>query len=590
MLMRTPLVLFRRPYAPLLALTLILAAGAPAQSLDQPPVEACKPGGFTVIGYPDEFAPRADPQFDVFIDERFQGLFLTTDRIWLEAINNTIIKWNGIPGSKWKFNNLGLTSSDWSPDDNKVHIAACGGLFSCPDGTPPAPPAGPGGDVLDFFAAYQTTLAVTLIWEDNTPGRGIRNSDIFFNPAIPFNSDPNDGQIDFESVLLHELGHSFGLDHNDNCITGSTVMESLIDLSERRRDTSSPEIEGVKFLYPTDDSPSIRLYDRDKEVSFDAKRGGQLPFEKDLTFYGLSFHRWTASTDAGWLTVEPPASRFAPDGNLEIQVDQSGLAAGTYEGRITIADEDHPGPPVTVAVTLNVTEAGPGGEPPLLTREGVVNGANLRSGRIAPGSFVTIFGQNLATATEQADGFPLPTKLGGSEVIFNGIAAPLLYVSPTQINFQAPAETYPGRGGLIVRTGYGQNISLPLDVTQTAPELFIMGERTAIALNQDGTLNSAANPAAIGSIVTLFLTGQGPTAPHSASGWPAPADPLARVVSSKKAFVAGREADVQYLGLAPGFAGLAQANVVIPPGLTGELAVKVRVDDRDSNTGFIWVQ
>jgi uncharacterized protein (TIGR03437 family) len=433
-------------------------------------------------------------------------------------------------------------------------------------------------------------LAVTLIWEDNTPGRRIRNSDIFFNPAIPFNTDPNDGQIDFESVLLHELGHSFGLDHNDNCVPEKTVMESLIDLNERKRDTWSPEIEGVKFLYPVDDASSIRLYDRDKSFRFDAKRGGAKPFGKDLTFYGLSYHRWTAKTNASWLSVEPPASRFLPDGNLEILIDQSGLALGTYNGTISLVDEEHPGPPATVAVTLNVTATGTGGEAPFLTREGIVNGANLKSGRIAPGSFVTIFGQNLATTTAQASSFPLPTKLGGSEVIFNGMAAPLIYVSPTQVNFQAPVETYSGRGGVIVRTGYGQNISVPIDVLHTAPELFVMGERTAIALNQDGKLNTQANPAAVGSIVTLFLTGQGPTNPYSASGWQAPADPLARVVSNKKAFVAGREAKVHYLGLTPGYAGLAQANVEIPPGLTGELAVKVQVDERDSNTAFIWVQ
>ena len=588
--MRNSLVLLQRPFCFLLALALVLAAGAPAQSLDQPPVEACKPGGFTVIGYPNEFAPRAVPEFDVLIDERFQGAFLTSDRIWLQTINNAILKWSGIPGSKWKFNNLGLTAEPANANDNKVTIASCGGVFGCPEGPPPAPPGGPGGDVLDFYAAYQTTVAVTLIWEDNTPGRRIRNSDIFFNPAIPFNSDPTDAQLDFESVLMHELGHSFGLDHNDNCVTGPTLMESLIDLNERRRDTSSPDIEGVKFLYPVDEASSIRLYDRDKSIRFDAIRGGPKPFGKDLTFYGLSYHRWTASTNASWLSVEPPNSRFSPDGNLEILIDQKGLAAGAYNGVISLSDDEHPGPPATVAITLHVTAAGPGGQAPLITSEGVVNGANQKSGRIAPGSFVTIFGQNLATTTATAGSYPLPTKLGGTEVIFNGVAAPLLYVSPGQINLQAPAETYPGRGGVIVRTGFGQNWSLPIDVLPTAPELFLSGERTAIALNQNGTLNSATNRAAIGSIVTLFLTGQGPTNPHSASGRQAPVDPLARVVSNKKAFVAGREAKVHYLGLTPGYAGLAQANVEIPPGFSGELAVKVQVDGRDSNTGFIWVQ
>lgn len=587
--MRTPPVLIR-PLWPLFALTLAFTVGSPAQSLDQPPVEACKPGGFTVIGYPDEFAPRAVPEFDVLVDSKFQGSFLTSERIWLKAINDTVFKWNLIPGSKWHFNNLGLTDKDPDPNDNKITIASCGFVFGCPDGPPPIPPGGPGGDVLDFYTAYQTTLAVTLIWEDNSPGRRIRNSDIFFNPSIPFNTDPNDGQIDFESVLLHELGHSFGLDHNDNCVPDPTVMESLVDLNERKRDTSSPEIEGVKFLYPVDDASSIRLYDRDKNVRFDAKLGGQKPFGKDLTFYGLSFRQWTATTNASWLTVEPPSSRFLPDGNLEILVDQSGLAAGTYTGTISLTDQEHPGPPATVSVTLNVTATGPGGPAPQITREGVVNGANLRSGRIAPGSFVTIFGQNLATSTEQAETFPLPTKLGGAEVIFNGYPAPLLYVSPTQINLQAPAETYSGRGGVIVRTGFGQSENLPVDVLQTAPELFLMGERSAIALNQDGTPNAPDNPANIGSIVTFFLTGQGPTNPHSPSGRPAPSDPLARVVSNKKAFIAGREAEVQYLGLTPGYAGLAQANVVIPSGLTGELAVKIQVDGRDSNTGFIWVQ
>ena len=67
-------------------------AGLWAQTLGQPPVEACKPGDFTVVGYPDEFGPKPDANFRVLIDEKFNGQFLTTDRIWVPVIQDTIRK------------------------------------------------------------------------------------------------------------------------------------------------------------------------------------------------------------------------------------------------------------------------------------------------------------------------------------------------------------------------------------------------------------------------------------------------------------------------------------------------------------------
>src|SRR5580658_10075632 len=65
--------------------------------------------------------------------------------------------------------------------------------------------------------------------------------------------------------------------------------------------------------------------------------------------------------------------------------------------------------------------------------QAVLNGASY-SGNIAPGTWVSIFGTELAPSTATASGVPLQTSLGGVSVTFNGMPAPLYYVSATQIN------------------------------------------------------------------------------------------------------------------------------------------------------------
>lgn len=589
--MKTPLAHFRaaaliRRAGPLF----LFAAALGAQTIGQPPVEACKPGDFTVIGYPDEFGPRQTPSFDVRVDRRFENSFLTTEDIWVPVINGAVEKWNNIGGSKWRFNNIGLTSDDADPNDNRVTISACGGLFSCPESGPPAPPRGPGGDVLEFFPVFQTTLAVTLIFEDFSPGRAIRNSDIFFNPVIPFEVNPSSGQIDFETVLIHELGHALGLDHNDNCTSEPTVMESLVDLNERKRDLREPELEGVRFLYPADDRSSIRIKEDERRLEFQAKTGAFPPFGQDVTIYGLRFRKWTATANQPWVTIEPPTGRFNSLDSMEILVNHAGLAPGDYEATVSLTDEKHPGPAATVTVALTVSDDDPADNSPLLTTSGIVNAANPLSNKLAPGSLITLYGQNFATETMEASGFPLPTRLGGTDVIINGAKAPLLYVSPGQINAIVPSDTYAGRSGAIVRNSNGQNRGTPFDMLSAAPEIFLLGERRAIALNQDGSLNGPDNPAAPGDVVTVFFTGQGPTDPHVPSGRPAPADRLARVALESRVIVAGADAEVSYLGLTPGFAGLAQANVTVPDGLFGDLPVRIEIGGQRSDPGFVSVR
>jgi uncharacterized protein (TIGR03437 family) len=136
------------------------------------------------------------------------------------------------------------------------------------------------------------------------------------------------------------------------------------------------------------------------------------------------------------------------------------------------------------------------------------------SGRVAPGELISIYGLHIgpvapAYASFDADGF-LPTTLGGVRVTINGIPAPLLYASDAQINAITPVELTAGSS---VELQFAQNsVALPnfrVMVDIAAPGVFLFPDGEAAALNQDGTVNSQANPAAAGSYVSVWATGTG---------------------------------------------------------------------------------
>ena len=108
---------------------------------------------------------------------------------------------------------------------------------------------------------------------------------------------------------------------------------------------------------------------------------------------------------------------------------------------------------------------------------GVVNGASFRpsnfvGGAVAPGSIISIFGSNLASATAGAVGLPLPPEISGTRVTMGGRAAPLFFVSAAQINAQAPWGLSAGTVTLTVQTARGTSPPVNVSVVQTAPGLF----------------------------------------------------------------------------------------------------------------------
>jgi adhesin/invasin len=111
-------------------------------------------------------------------------------------------------------------------------------------------------------------------------------------------------------------------------------------------------------------------------------------------------------------------------------------------------------------------------------------------------------------------------------------------------------------------------------------------------MNQDGSFNSSANPESRGRVVVLYLTGQGPVSPAVPTSQAAPGDVLSVATLPKSATIGGVDATIQFLGLAPGFIGLAQANVSIPAGsATGDaVPLIVNVGGQPSNSVVISVR
>jgi uncharacterized protein (TIGR03437 family) len=208
---------------------------------------------------------------------------------------------------------------------------------------------------------------------------------------------------------------------------------------------------------------------------------------------------------------------------------------------------------------------------PAFTSASVVNGASMLKGPIAPGEIVTIFGKNLGppnllTARLTEDGL-LSTNLGEIRVLFDGVEAPLVYVSDGQISAVVPYAVA-GQSSVEVQVEFFGALSDPVvvDVAPASPALFTQNSQgwgPAAALNQDYRLNTPANPADRGSIVLLYATGEGLT-DQAADGVLAAA-PLPQPVLPITVTVGGRPAEVLYAGGAPGLvAGVIQINIRIP--------------------------
>ncbi len=140
-----------------------------------------------------------------------------------------------------------------------------------------------------------------------------------------------------------------------------------------------------------------------------------------------------------------------------------------------------------------------------------------------------------------AKGFPLPTTLGGASVYISqsqvSTQAPLVYASPSQINFQVPTRLAAGTAAVYVTVGGGQSLIFNFTVVTASPGIFQNSSNQAAAQNANNSANSSSNPADVGSVVVVYLTGQGPVDHPVADGTPAVSSPLAHATATVSATI-----------------------------------------------------
>jgi len=241
-----------------------------------------------------------------------------------------------------------------------------------------------------------------------------------------------------------------------------------------------------------------------------------------------------------------------------------------------------------------------GEPPPAITPGGVVPVASP-VGTIQPGEWVSIFGANLAIAPANWTG-NFPVSLAGTSVMIDGKPAYLSYVSPTQINVQAPADTATGSVAVVVTTEFGTATS-NATLASIAPSFFLLDAKhvAGIILRSDGSgaygggsydiigptgsaLGYRTVAAKAGDTIELFGNGFGPTSPSVAAG---------QAFSGAAATTNPVTLRINNVNVTPAFAGLSgaglyQINLTIPPGLgSGDVSLQATVGGVQTPSGVV---
>ena len=293
-----------------------------------------------------------------------------------------------------------------------------------------------------------------------------------------------------------------------------------------------------------------------------------------FTLFGLYYVGFTGMKTLNWDRSQYHGIGIRP--TVPIMRTRAGVAAGTDEvlerGLALLSNPSvHPVGPWVSSAASYLTES------------------------CSPGALLTVFAPAFGPttgATMRLTGRGLvDTTLNGAQVLFDTYAAPLVYVGPTQINLVVPYELAGQTHAQMTVMYQGQQVlSLGVAIVPSAPAIFAAdgsGIGPGAILNQDTSVNSAANPADRSTIVSIFATGEGAMDSAVVDG-AISAPPLAHPTLPVSVRIGGLAAEVDYAGAAPGLvAGAFQVNARIPAGVTpGDAAVFVTVGNATSQPGI----
>jgi uncharacterized protein (TIGR03437 family) len=197
----------------------------------------------------------------------------------------------------------------------------------------------------------------------------------------------------------------------------------------------------------------------------------------------------------------------------------------------------------------------------------VLNAASLTPfvDRVAPGSIISIIGNQLAPETQTASKFPIPTNLASTQVQLGTTVLPLLYVSPSQINAIVPPGIVMGATpSLVVRSAGYQSSPVAVVPLDSDPGIF-----AGAVVSADYTVIGPSTPAHRGETILIYCTGLGAVSESLDPTLPAPTNRLVTTKGPVAVFIRKNDGSwvssyVPFAGLAPGYSGLYQLNVQIP--------------------------
>lgn len=333
-------------------------------------------------------------------------------------------------------------------------------------------------------------------------------------------------------------------------------------------------------------------------VSFDVNPR----FSDDTTFNIMHIHDGNAGTnggvtiDSGLNAQRSPVIFTGGSGNMMRWVNVANTAGlATLNSMVQTPEKQYfnlhtaasPGGAVRAQLGTAITAV------PAVTAV-IGSAGDPKSTTVAPGELVSLYGLNFTKVTGDLSGFQisnqLPTALNGTQVTFNGVKAPFLFVSPGQINVQVPLETPNGSQNVVVTSTVGPSAAYKVTVADAAPTLFFDSVGGLLLKNNDYSLIRPSNPATAGDVLIIYGTGLGQTTPALLTGGLATANPFQNTVPVTVT-VGGQPATVYYSIAAPGFAGLYQTAIQVPSGVTGSsVPVVLSVGKAASNAVTIAVK